>query len=176
MKVQIVRLVAFIAFAALLTFIPASAHEGREVGDFTIEIGWRVEPAYTEMLNGPEILVTRHDAAEDPHDETEATSEEAHEETDEATEIGHEEPANGVPGLEETLQIEIIFGPASRVLFLKAVHHEPGRYTADVIPMMPGDYSFRVFGTIEGVEVDEMFSAADGQFSAVDPISDLQFP
>jgi hypothetical protein len=125
------------------------------------------------MLNGPEILVTRHDAAVEPHDETKATPEEGHDEADAAS---HEELSDGVVGLENSLQIEIIFSTASHVLFLEPIFDEPGRYTADIIPMLCGDYSFRVFSTIEGVEVDEMFSAADGQFSSVDPITDLQFP
>jgi hypothetical protein len=41
---------------------------------------------------------------------------------------------------------------------------------------MPGDYTFRIFGTIEGTEIDETFSAADGQFSSINPIEDIQFP
>ena len=31
-----------------------SVHEGREVGDYVIEFGWRIEPAYAGILNGPE--------------------------------------------------------------------------------------------------------------------------
>lgn len=35
----------------------ALAHEGREVGDYTISIGWRVEPAYVGVANGPEFTI-----------------------------------------------------------------------------------------------------------------------
>lgn len=152
----------------------ASAHEGREVGDFTIEIGWRVEPAYTGLVNGPEITVTRHAEAEGNHEE-EATPEAEGEHSNEGAEA-HDESNNGVIGLDSTLQIEVTFGPASRILNLRPVVDEPGHYTATLMPMRPGDYTFRVFGTIEGLEVDETFSAADGQFSSVEPIEDIQFP
>lgn len=44
------------AFA--LPLVPsASAHEGREVGGYTISIGWRVEPAYVGVANGPEFTI-----------------------------------------------------------------------------------------------------------------------
>lgn len=156
------------------------AHEGREVGEYVIEIGWRVEPAYTGLMNGPEITVMRH-GGEDEGEHTEAETTEATPEAEEEhnnaeTEEHTEEESNGVTGLEDTLQIEVSFGPASKVLNLQPVSGEPGYYTADLIPMRPGDYTFRVFGTIEGVEIDETFSAADGQFSTVEPIEDIQFP
>lgn len=107
------------------------------------------------------------------HDEAEVTPEAVH---PNETGGGHNEESDSIIGLEDTLQIEVLFGPASRVLNLRAVRNEPGHYTADLIPMMPGDYTFRVFGTIEGMEIDETFSAADGQFSSVEPIADIQFP
>lgn len=172
MKIRIAWLTVIIMGLAVLLVSAVSAHEGREIGDYTIEIGWRVEPAYTGLINGPEITITRHQG-ENNHDEAEATPEASH--TNE-TSGDHNEENNGVIGLEDTVQIEVLFGPAARVLNLRAVRDEPGYYTADLIPMMPGDYTFRVFGTIEGVEIDETFSAADGQFSSVEPIADIQFP
>lgn len=168
------RNVLFVLVIGFLMVSMATAHEGREVGDYTIEIGWREEPAYVSLMNGPEITVTRHeDEAE--HEEAEATPDVGAEHAEEGADHTEAESA-GVIGLEETLQIEVIFGPANRVLFLRPVRNEPGHYTADLIPMRPGDYTFRVFGTIEGTEVDETFSAANGQFSSVEPIEDIQFP
>ncbi|MBN8590652.1 MAG: hypothetical protein J0M33_02795 [Anaerolineae bacterium] len=172
MKKRVAWLIVLIVGLAVLFVSVATAHEGREVGDYTIEIGWRIEPAYTGLMNGPEITITRH-GSEDNHDEADTTPEVEH--TNEAGEA-HDDENNGVTGLEDTLQIEVLFGPASRVLNLRAVRGEPGHYTADLIPMRPGDYTFRVFGTIEGMEIDETFSAADGQFSSVEPIEDIQFP
>ena len=185
MKRLSLRFIALVITLVCLTALGSvTAHEGREVGNYKIEIGWRVEPAYTGEMNGPEITITRHEDGEGDHDEIEATPEAEHDEAEATPEAehseeggdSHAEESNGVTGLEDTLQIEVLFGPASRVLNLRAVRDEPGHYTADLIPMMPGDYTFRVFGTIEGMEIDETFSAADGQFSSIEPIEDIQFP
>lgn len=176
MKKKLVGLLSLVSLLIVLSVVGSVfAHEGREVGDFTIEIGWREEPAYTGLMNGPEITVSRHGDEEDNHAEAEATAEAGEVHTNEAA--AHDEGENnGVLGLEDTLQIEIIFGPASKMLYLRPVADEIGHYTADLIPTRPGDYIFRVFGTIEGLEVDETFAAADGQFSSVEPIEDVQFP
>jgi hypothetical protein len=130
----------------VLVAAPTSAHGDREVGEYVLVFGWRVEPAYTTLLNGPEVFVTHH-------------------ETDEPVE-----------GLEDTLQLEVSFGPASKMLTLRAVFGEPGHYTADLIPTQAGDYSFHMTGTIGETEVDEIFDSADGEFSSVEPVSDIMFP
>lgn len=173
MNKYIARFILLGVFALVSAVGTVFAHEGREVGEYVIEIGWRVEPAYTGLLNGSEITVTRHGGDdEEEHAEAPAEAEHSNAEIDEQS----EEESNGVTGLDDTLQIEVTFGPATKILNLQAVLDEPGHYTANLIPTRPGDYSFRVFGTIEGVEIDETFSAADGQFSTVDPIEDIQFP
>ena len=138
-------LVGVLMVAALA--LPVLAHEGREVAEeYLVVFGWRVEPAYTTLFNGPEFSVKLH--------------------TDESA----------VVGLEETLKLEVSYGGKTKTLRLRAVNDEPGNYTADMIPTQPGDYSFRLTGTINGTEVDETFSSAEGEFSSVEPISDIQFP
>jgi hypothetical protein len=141
-----VGLIVLALIVSLTLVLSVTAHEGREVGESVIVFGWRVEPAYTTLLNGPEFTVEHHDSGE------------------------------AVEGLEETLQLEVSFGGKSKVLKLRAVWQEPGHYTADLIPTQPGDYSFHLTGTIGDVAVDETFSSADGEFSTVEPISDIQFP
>ena len=130
----------------VLAVAPLSAHEGREVGENVIVFGWRVEPAYVGLLNGPEFTVEHHDTGE------------------------------GVEGLEATLMLMVHFGDQSRMLPIYPVFGVPGHYTADLLPTRPGDYSFHLFGTIGDVEVDEMFSSADGEFSTIEPSSDIAFP
>jgi hypothetical protein len=44
------------------------------------------------------------------------------------------------------------------------------------MPMLPGDYSFHLTGTIGDTEVDEVFTSADGQFSSIEPPTDVMFP
>lgn len=73
MKKRIIAgMAGFLTIATLaLGLVPnASAHEGREVGDYTVSIGWRVEPAYVGVANGPEFTI----AVAGQHDEDEAES------------------------------------------------------------------------------------------------------
>jgi hypothetical protein len=140
-----VLLVMIGVIVGLVALSPLSAHEEREIGTYSVELGWRVEPAYTTIFNGPEIFV-------------------------------FDENEQAVEGLEETLQLEVTFGPASKTLELRPVWQDPGHYTADLIPTEPGDYSFHLTGTIGDTDVDEVFTSADGKFGSVEPISDIQFP
>jgi hypothetical protein len=125
--------------------ITVSAHEERTVGIYAIELGWRVEPAYVGVYNGPELFVSDADG-------------------------------NGVVGLESALSLMAHFGGEQKMLALFPVYSDPGHYTADLIPTRPGDYGFHLFGQINGTQVDEAFTSADGLFGTVEPITDIQFP
>lgn len=139
-------LMPVIMLLVALAALPVAAHEGREVGDYVLNFGWRVEPAYVGIYNGPEIHISHHDSGEP------------------------------VEGAEATLQLEVRFGDQTRLLFLRSVFGEPGSYTADLIPTRPGDYTFVLTGTIGETAVDETFTSVDGEFSTVEPQSDLLFP
>lgn len=145
------KLLSGLLIACIGVFVVSSVlgHEGREVGEYTIEFGWKVEPAYAGLLNGPEVHLALHDAAE-----------------------GDEFPED----VEVSLEAEVSFGSESMVIGLVPSLEESGHYVGTVIPSLPGDYSFRIFGTIGETEVDETFSAADGQFSTVEPATDILFP
>jgi hypothetical protein len=133
-------------FAFVLAAAPVLAHEGREVGDYLIIFGWRVEPAYAGVYNGPELIIAQQ--------------------------------TTGTPleGAEQTLQLEVSLGDETMLLRLYPVWNDPGHYTADLIPSRPGDYSFRLTGTLGETEVDEVFTSADGEFSPVEPATDIVFP
>lgn len=127
----------------------ASAHEGREVGDYLLEFGWQSEPAYAGLLNGPELFIEVHDAAE------------------------------GTPFPEDvvvSLDVEVTFGSESITLPLEVVYGETGHYSADLLPTLPGDYTFRIIGTIGDTPIDEQFTSSDGEFSTVEPLEDIAFP
>lgn len=126
----------------------ASAHEHREVGEYTFVVGFRVEPALLNQVNGLDLRVSR----------------------------GHGDNAEPVEGLQETLQAEIRYGGETMPLNLRGVFNAPGRYTADVIPTETGAYSFRIFGTIEGTQVDETFTGGPETFSEIADTAPLQFP
>lgn len=142
-----------VAVGLYVVYTPqASAHEGRHVGDYEINFGWQVEPAYAGVFNGPEIRIT---------DTT----------TDEP-----------VVGAEETLTLAVSFGPVSKVLTLEPAWNDPGRYVAALTPTRPGDYEFELSGTISvttalsETAVSEIFTSADGDFSTIEPAEDVLFP
>ena len=125
------------------------AHEGREVGEYELHFGWRSEPALTGYPNGPEVYIHVH---------------------------GSDEEAPFPADIEVSLQAEVTFGSESKTVELRPAFGETGHYVADLIPSMPGDYSFRLFGTIGDTAIDEVFTSTDGQFSSVDPSSDVMCP
>lgn len=143
---KFVRMIFLAVFLLSVLVVPAGAHEGREVGPFVMVFGWRVEPAYTGQFNGPELIITLHDSKEP------------------------------VRNAEKTLSLEVGFGPLSMSLPLRPVPNAPGHYTADLIPTVPGDYRFHLTGSLGRVEIDEVFSSADGEFSTVEPVEDIMFP
>jgi hypothetical protein len=151
-----------IILALLVLSLPAVAHERREVGPYEIAVGWRVEPAYVGLMNGPEVFVSRAGEGDDHGHDT-------------APEGDHHD-GEGLAGVTVDLVVEVSFGGQSVTLPLRPVWGASGHYVADLIPTMPGDYTFRVYGTIGETEVDETLTSADGQFSTVEPVEDVLFP
>jgi 2-keto-4-pentenoate hydratase/2-oxohepta-3-ene-1,7-dioic acid hydratase in catechol pathway len=84
---------------------------------------------------------------------------------------------NGEPvsGAISELTVQVEFMEAVRVLNMVEDSTQPGVYTGVFIPMQPGDYSFVLTGTIDGVEVNERFSVTDGLVT-VTPRTDYEFP
>ena len=146
------------------------AHDGREVGDYRINVGWIVEPAYEGFPNGVEVRVIKvaESGGDDHHGESTTVADD------------HHGDSGAVKGLENTLQVEVVYVStgASRVVTLSADADEPGRYTADLIPSTPGVYELRVFGAIEGMLVDETFAShgGGGDFDDIQSPVALQFP
>ncbi len=168
------RLALLIVFVLLVTAVfPALAHEHRTTDDgLELTFGWWSEPAISGEPNGPEIQVNLV-AADGMEDMAMEATEEAEGEHAEGVEEAH---AESTPVEDAELQVEVTFGDQSRTVALRPAWGQPGRYVADVMPMLPGDYRFRVFGTAGGFDIDETFDSADGGFSSVEPASDIQFP
>lgn len=153
----------------LATALPALAHETRTTDDgLDLVFGWRSEPALAGEPNGPEIRIALSVTEEHEEEEHEEEGEHSEESGDHHGDEGVVEDAE--------LQVEITFGDQSITLELRPAYGEPGWYVADLIPTLPGDYTFRVTGTAAGIEIDEVFTSADGEFSSVEPASDIQFP
>jgi hypothetical protein len=138
----LVAVIALVVFAV----VPALAHEGREVGDYTLYFGWRGEPAFAGVLNGPEVYIEMTDGSDLPAD------------------------------LEIALQVEVTFGADTIVMALEPAWNETGHYLTDLLPTLPGDYTFVLTGTIGETAVNETFTSADGEFSTVEPMEDVAFP
>ena len=137
-----------VAVAAVLSLTVGTvlAHEGREVGDYRINIGWIVEPAYEGVMNGVEVRVTRVTVSGGgDHGESTSMSKDD-DDGDGMAMANHHGDSAAVEGLENTLKVEVIYVPtgALRVVNLSADVNEAGRYTADLLPTTPGVYEFRV--------------------------------
>lgn len=144
--------------ALVLTPLVADAHEVRPIADgkYQIVVGFMDEPAFAGEQNGLEFWVSDISAATPTADgETEGAP---------------------VGGLEETLQAEVIFADQTMALELSPRWNEEGAYESAFFPTAPGDYTFRIFGTIDGTEIDESFTSSPEGFSSVQDPAPLQFP
>ncbi len=117
------------ALVAMGVAIQGWAHDRKQVGPFWVIVGFRVEPPYTDVLNGLDLIVRR---------------------------VSDNSP---VEGLEKTLNAELISpdGTSRRRLQLRPRHGEPGRYTDDFVLTRPGVYRIRIWGAIGDVQFDETF-------------------
>lgn len=140
----------------------ASAHERRVVGNYELEVGFLVEPAIANSLNGVFMNVVYY-ANGVPE-----------------TEGGEgEEAAGGEPvlGLDQTMTVTVIVGGAAATKELDFEPlEEPGSYVASFIPTLPGDYIFQIVGEIDGTEIDETFESGPNTFEPVEDPAELEFP
>src|SRR3990172_6890033 len=124
----------------------ASAHEERMVGEYEVEVGFNEEPALVNQLNGVFLSVVKEDVP--------------------------------VEGLDESLKVEVIVGggAAKKELSFAAIEDEPGSYVAAFLPTVTGDYTFRIFGEIDGTAIDESFESGPGRFDSVESLDEVAFP
>ncbi len=149
-----------VAVALVLVSRSASAHEHREVtdGQYELVVGFLIEPAYSGQQNGLDLRVAKLDPNATPVAE------------------GEDAPTTPTEGLETTLQAEVFFADQSMPLVISASYGEPGSYESVFFPTQPGDYSFHIFGTIEGVAIDETFTSGPDTFGPMEDPAPLQFP
>lgn len=147
---------------------PAIAHENREAGQYGIgEVGWISEPPYAGMKNAVHFNVEKKVEGN----------------------MSMKDEHTGVAGLEKTLEVTLSTGGKATKFQLRPVtesepgHEEsgPGNYLAEIIPTRSGTYTLAMKGTIEGVQVNEIFtleevrSLGELQFPEADPVpADLQ--
>jgi hypothetical protein len=124
----------------------AWAHGHTEVGDYELTIGFIGEPAYQGEPNGLDLRVVN---------------------------TTNDQP---VTGLEETLQAEIIFGESKREVPIRGRFGQEGAYTADVLPTVAGDYTWHIWGEIEGTPVDVTMTSSPETFSSIQSKEGVSFP
>jgi hypothetical protein len=158
------RIMTSIGLVALLTALlplTTAAHERREVGNgqYEMVVGFLDEPAFVGLKNELDLRVHSLTPSASPTTDESAGTE-------------------GIPveGLTGSLQAEVIFGDQSMELPLEPRFGEPGAYRSVFFPMAEGDYTFHIFGEIEGVAIDETFTSGPETFGPVEPVEPLQFP
>ena len=111
------------------------AHESRDVGDYTLTVGFLDEPVFSGQKSGLDMRVS----------------------------LG-EEP------------VEVIFDAQTQDLPISPAFGESGAYRSVFFPTAAGPYTFRIFGTIDGANVDESFTSGPDTFSEVQDVTGGQFP
>ena len=161
-RISPVAAIGSIALCTLLLLaapLAAGAHETRTIADgkYQIVVGFIGEPVFAGDKSGLEFFVS---------------------DLSQATPAAGERAADGAPveGLEETLKAEVIFGDQTMELPLSARFNTPGAYESVFFPAKPGDYTFRIYGTLDGTDVDESFTSSPEGFGAVEDPAPLHFP
>jgi hypothetical protein len=143
------RFVFALLLAALLIPFTASvalAHGHIEVGQYELVIGFRNEPAYQGEPNGLDLRVTDKQTGEPVKD------------------------------VANTLKAEIIFGSSKQELEVEPHWGQDGAYTADIIPTEDGDYTWHIWGDIQGTPVDISMTSGPETFGSVQSRSSVSFP
>jgi hypothetical protein len=170
-------LIVAVMAALGLASVPVLAHEHREIGSYQFTVGFMEEPALEGSPNAVslEVMKTSEPTADTPPENPQDSP------SSPDAEVGHshnEAELVPVEGLDSTLQVEVTHVPTgvSRTMPLRPVFGEPGHYAADLIPTAPGQYRFRFFGNVEGMEVDETFESGPDTFSDIESSRELEFP
>jgi hypothetical protein len=153
-RASILAGLAVFGLAAAIVVLPATAalaHVEKEVGPYTVAIGFGTEPAYVGFPNSVEVIihVTKTDA--------------------------------GVDDATDTLNAEVRFGPKSMQVTLDPNFDtdsggSPGDYRGAFIPTEPGDYTFHISGKIRSTPIDEKVTSSPTTFASVTDPQTIQFP
>jgi hypothetical protein len=153
---QLARLSTIVTCATLLALLAVGivvAHTVKQVGPYTLEIGWQHEPTYVGEANGVQVIVT--DADDQPI--TDLT------EDDIKVVVSTGGQQSGELTFEPAFDLEEGDGPM-------------GQYNAPIMPTAPGDYTFHITGAIHGEAVDVTVTSGDETFDTVRSTTDIQFP
>ena len=148
---------AIIGLLAIGTIAPetASAHERRDLigGKYQAVVGFLTEPAYQDQVNGISLAVTSK-----------------------TEKLADGTTAKPIEGLEKSLKAQVIKDGKTLDLTFQARFGQPGNYAAYFQPTASGQYVFRIYGDINGEQLDERFESGPGRFNDVQSMASLQFP
>jgi hypothetical protein len=115
-----------------------------------VEVGWAVEPTYTDQPNAVALFL--HDANDKP-----------------ITDLGDSLQAQVIFGTQtsDPVKFEAAFGDDSGT---------PGEYHASVTPTRAGVYTFHITGTVRGQKIDEKFTSSDSTFDSPKDASETEVP
>ena len=130
----------------------ASAHTHVHVGDYELSIGWANEPTYVGVPNGVEITVT------DPDGQP-------------VTDLGAGDITVIVSTADQATEA-LPLEPA----FVVDAFGTPGQYVADLLPTVPGDYTFQFAGSLHEETVDVTVTSGEDTFSPVQSSTEVEFP
>jgi len=133
---------------------PASAHVLKTVGPYHLLIGFGGEPAYAGAQNSVFLLLTSAKTGAPIVDE----------------------------GLGDTLKVEVGFGSQTKLLPLVSSFDPDsgqgtrGVYNAYFVPTVPGDYTFHLFGAIQGQQVNITVTSSPTTFDSAHDPATIEFP
>lgn len=108
-------------------FSIAFGHTIDSVDNYRLEIGWMNEPIVSGETNGIELFVSPLEPDLD---------------------LKNQIFQNGIPDLEKSLKMQLVFEDHKITLPLEADHNIPGKYYAFVNPTISGYYQANILGTI----------------------------
>jgi hypothetical protein len=141
--------------ALLMTLLSSgttSAHFPVTAGPYTIEVGWKNEPAYVGQQNAVLVIVT--DADDKP-----------------VTDL----PADALSVVVSTGGQQSTALPFEPAFDAAEGEGTLGEYDAAILPTAPGGYDFHITGTIHEQTVDLTVKSTDTQ-EPVSGTSDIEFP
>ena len=129
---SIYSLLNFKNLAVLLLIIPglvgtAFGHTIDSIEEYRLEIGWMNEPVVSGETNGIELFISPLEPG---------------------LELKDQKFKDGIPELEKSLKIQLLYKEEKIILPLSPDHNIPGKYYAFVNPTISGFYQVNVLGNI----------------------------
>lgn len=132
---------------------PVAAHIVKQVGPYSVALGWLREPTYVGEANAVQVVIKNSNG--------EPVSDLTADDLKVVVSTGGQQS--------DTMSLAPTFDPDTGL-------GTPGDYEAPLIPTAPGDYTFHVTGSIHGTAIDETATSSDTTFdSAIEPTG-IQFP